>query len=281
MIRRGEMTPFEASIHPYRSVITKAMGTDNDVDPDVIEVAFAPGDRLLLCSDGLSGMVPDADIVEILGRDEEPQAIASLLVQAALAGGGEDNVTVLVAEAVPEPDGAGPGDASPLGRDEPILGPPDRGLPATRLGRMMPAKGRRATAAVRGRLGKKTGLDHPPVSEPAARAADPPEPTPARGWGRRRWIVLAVVVVLVIAVAIAGFAVVNSTVYYVGASNGAVALYRGLPGSVLGISLSTVIEMGTVAYDSLAPYVKSRVDGHDLVTKEEGQKFLRSLSATP
>jgi serine/threonine protein phosphatase PrpC len=281
MMRRGELTPNEAAVHPHRSVITKALGTDLHVDPDVMEFPFAIGDRLLLCSDGLTGMVPDPDIADILGRDEEPKVIAALLVQAALMGGGEDNVTVVVAQAVADADEeVADGDVA-SSEDEPVFGPEDRGLQSAHRGRMMPLKGRRPSATVRERLGKKVGPFLRPVAEPGAKAAPPPAEVWRRGWTRRKWIILAVVVALVIVVAIAGFAVVNTTIYYVGASDGVVALYRGLPGTVLGISLSSVIEEGTVAYASLAPYVQSRVDAHDLVTKEEGQLFLRTLSAAP
>ena len=281
MMRRGELTPNEAAVHPHRSVITKALGTDLHVDPDVMEFPFAIGDRLLLCSDGLTGMVSDPDIADILGRDEEPNVLASLLVQAALVGGGEDNVTVVVAQAVADADGGSTGGDGASSEDEPAFGPEDRGLQSAHRSRMAPLKGRRSSAAVRERLGKKIGPFLRPVAEPGAKAACPPAEVSRQGWSRRKWIILAVVVALVIVVAIAGFAIVNSTVYYVGASNGVVALYRGLPGTVLGISLSSVIEEGTVAYASLAPYVQSRVDAHDLVTKEEGQVFLRTLSAAP
>jgi hypothetical protein len=89
------------------------------------------------------------------------------------------------------------------------------------------------------------------------------------------------VVVVVVAIAAGGFAVFNSTVYYVGMSDGTVALYQGLPGSFLGIELSSVIEQGTVAYDSLAPHLQERVSTHDLVNKEQGQLFLRTLGAQP
>jgi hypothetical protein len=83
----------------------------------------------------------------------------------------------------------------------------------------------------------------------------------------------------VLIVAIAGFAIFNSAVYYVGTYEGSVALYNGLPGSIFGIGLSSVVEQATVAYDSLPSYVQARIDTHELTTKEEGQKYLRSLSA--
>ncbi|MCL5736853.1 MAG: Stp1/IreP family PP2C-type Ser/Thr phosphatase [Actinobacteria bacterium] len=261
MMRRGELTPLEAAIHPHRSIITKALGTEAELEPDVITVSFGRGDRVILCSDGLTGMVSDADIARIVGREEEPEITASLLVQAALAGGGEDNVTVVVVKGVADPEGLEPDEHLP---PEPIFGPADRGLPATEKGVISALKGRHPAAAVRERLGGKR-----------------PSSDGARRWSRRRWIVLAVVVVLVIVIAIAAFSVVNSAIYYVGTSDGVVALFRGLPGSILGLSLSHVIEQGSIGYDSLAPYLKSRIDAHDLVTKEEGQTFLRSLSMVP
>jgi serine/threonine protein phosphatase PrpC len=318
MVRRGELTPAQAAVHPHRSVITKALGTDGDAYPDIFEVSVEAGDRVMLCSDGLTGMVSDSEIAEILRRDEDPQATAGLLVQAALNGGGEDNVTVVVLDILATGEfGDGPtGDQQTTGEqaggersgddrsgaqadDTILLGPSDRGfLSAAREGRS-----RRPGVGVRGRLGGRVGPLLRPIATASAggarparapaeiaipgEAGSPSEAAPvvdpvagrAHGWTRRKWISLAVVIAVVLAIAIGGFAVFNSTVYYVGSSDGAVALYHGMPGSVLGIALSTVIERGTVAYDSLASYLQARVDARDLVTKEEGQLFLRSLSA--
>ena len=177
MVRRGELTPAQAAVHPHRSVITKALGTDGDADPDIFEVPVEAGDRVMLCSDGLTGMVSDPEIAEILRRDEDPQAVAGLLVQAALDGGGEDNVTVVVVDILPSSetsDVAESGDDQPAGDassgdassgdqagDEILLGPSDRGvLSAARAGR-----GRRPGAGVRGR---KTGTAEVPNAKPHA-----------------------------------------------------------------------------------------------------------------
>ena len=100
MVRRGELTEAEAAVHPHRSVITKALGTEGEAEPDLMEVALEPGDRLLLCSDGLSGMVSSESIEEVLRRPDGAQAVADALVEAALKGGGEDNVTVVVVDLV-------------------------------------------------------------------------------------------------------------------------------------------------------------------------------------
>ncbi|MEE0845978.1 MAG: Stp1/IreP family PP2C-type Ser/Thr phosphatase [Eggerthellaceae bacterium] len=98
MVEAGQLTPEEARVHPRRSVITRALGTDPATKPDLYELDVETGDRLLLCSDGLSGMVEDRDIEAIMNRTADPQRCASQLVNEAIAAGGNDNVTVIVAD---------------------------------------------------------------------------------------------------------------------------------------------------------------------------------------
>ena len=107
MIRRGELTPAEAAIHPHRSVITKALGTERELEPDLLEVEVEPRDRLLLCSDGLTGMVSDRDIEEALSEAWRPRRRPTSWRRPLLAAGGEDNVTVIVVDIHPEPDAIG------------------------------------------------------------------------------------------------------------------------------------------------------------------------------
>jgi PPM family protein phosphatase len=97
LIRSGKLTREEAEVHPQRSVITRALGTDPDVDVDTFAVDTQPGDIFLLCSDGLSGMVSDKSILSIV-RDNrrDLQAAAKALIAAANRGGGDDNITVVV-----------------------------------------------------------------------------------------------------------------------------------------------------------------------------------------
>lgn len=99
LLDRGLLTPEEARSHPMRNIVTQCLGSPLAPNPDVFFVILAPGDRLLLCSDGLSGMVADDVIATLLGRGDDPQATAEALVEAAVAGGGRDNVTVIVIEA--------------------------------------------------------------------------------------------------------------------------------------------------------------------------------------
>ncbi len=93
LVRRGRLTPAQAATDTRRHVLTRALGASDDA-PDVRALPLAPGDRLLLCSDGLAGVVPDARIGSLLGQGD-PEAAADALVAAALAAGGPDNVTVI------------------------------------------------------------------------------------------------------------------------------------------------------------------------------------------
>ena len=98
MVEAGQLTPEEARVHPRRSVITRELGTDPSNKPDLYEIDVEAGDRLLLCSDGLYGMVEDPDIQAIMTRTADPQRCASQLVNEAIAAGGNDNVTVIVVD---------------------------------------------------------------------------------------------------------------------------------------------------------------------------------------
>lgn len=98
MVESGDLTPDEAATHPMRHVLTRAMGAGNgQADARAWPIRFAAGDRLLLCSDGLSDVVADTDIAALLAADRPPQETANRLIEAALQAGGPDNVTAVVA----------------------------------------------------------------------------------------------------------------------------------------------------------------------------------------
>jgi PPM family protein phosphatase len=107
LVRSGKLTPEEAESHPQRSVITRALGTEADVDVDTFSVEASPGDLFMLCSDGLTTMVDDATILSAIeGHRDNLKNAAKALVNAANRGGGEDNITVVFFEvdAAEEPD---------------------------------------------------------------------------------------------------------------------------------------------------------------------------------
>ena len=96
LVERGKITKDEARVHPQSNVLLRTVGSDPDVEVDVFRVDVQPGDRLLLCSDGLWGEVEDADLASILGTWPDPRVAARELVRAAHQGGGKDNVTVML-----------------------------------------------------------------------------------------------------------------------------------------------------------------------------------------
>lgn len=98
LVDSGEISAAEARTHPWRSYITRALGLDPRMEADLYELAVSNGDRLLICSDGLYSMVDDNTILQVLTSDPDPQAAANMLVEAALEAGGNDNVSVIVAD---------------------------------------------------------------------------------------------------------------------------------------------------------------------------------------
>ncbi|TNC27311.1 PP2C family protein-serine/threonine phosphatase [Amycolatopsis alkalitolerans] len=214
LLEQGRITADQAATHPQRSLLLKAL-TGHEVEPSLTVREARAGDRYLLCSDGLSGMVSDETLAEAI-QIPDPQDCADRMIELALKGGGTDNVTVIVADVV---------DVD-FGEDAPIVG---------------------------GAAGDGSDDYNHQGDSPAARAraltAPPPPPPPqlteqfeenpkAKRRKRWRWLVgIVLVLVLLAAGAIATRYFVLSQ-YYVGVGpNQEVAVFRGVPGSILGIQL--------------------------------------------
>jgi len=97
-VRQGEMTPAEAAVHPHRHILTRALGVGSDVNVDLWELQVRTGDRLVLCSDGLSNEVDPQEMAAILAATPDPQGAAEALVARANEHGGNDNITVVVVD---------------------------------------------------------------------------------------------------------------------------------------------------------------------------------------
>ncbi|WP_274361546.1 Stp1/IreP family PP2C-type Ser/Thr phosphatase [Paenibacillus thermotolerans] len=96
LLKSGQITPEEAQLHPRRHVVTRALGTDAEVEIDIEKLSWHSGDTLVICSDGLSNLVDLEDMIRTLRTDAPLQEKADLLVQLALDAGGDDNITVVL-----------------------------------------------------------------------------------------------------------------------------------------------------------------------------------------
>lgn len=107
MVKEGRLQPEEAERHPQRNIITRTLGVDPNVQVDNEVVTIGEGDRILICSDGLTSMLDSGTITSVLTTESDPQAAVDRLVDEANAAGGEDNVTVVIVEFQPGDDTAG------------------------------------------------------------------------------------------------------------------------------------------------------------------------------
>jgi serine/threonine protein phosphatase PrpC len=144
LVREGRLSPEEAQNHPQRAIITRALGVDPDVQVDTYRIDLKPGDRLLICSDGLTNMLSDDTIAQTLRRHIDPQQAADTLVDMANQAGGDDNITVILVDALsdssegvaptttaePEPESALEDADGPLPAEEPTARRGARGLRA-------------------------------------------------------------------------------------------------------------------------------------------------------
>src|SRR5262245_1820300 len=120
LVRGGKLTPEEAETHPQRSVITRALGTESDIDVDTFTVQAEPRDLFMLCSDGLTTMVDDETILGAVAEHRpDLKEAAKALINAANRGGGEDNITVIFFEV--DGDGDEPTDTAETAASEPAV----------------------------------------------------------------------------------------------------------------------------------------------------------------
>lgn len=244
MVREGQLTEEEAAKHPQRSMITRSLGIDSDVRVDLRSFDVRDGDRIMLCSDGLTSMIDEGTIKRVLQQTKSPQAAADELVDLANEAGGDDNITVVVL------DLSGAGDAPPP--------PPRSASPVER------ATGRTTDAP----LG-------PPPSSGSPSNDDP-------GFGRR--VVRKMVVTLVILVILAGagygalrYSLNNS--WFVGVNDeDVVTIYRGRPEEILGISLKEVEEETGITLEDVPEFRRADLEeGIKTDSLEEAQATVDGL----
>jgi len=269
LVDSGRITPEEAAVHPRRSVLMRVLG-DVDAEPEVDThiVDTLPGDRWLLCSDGLSGYVSERDIAETLLTVDDVELAAHKLITQSLSEGAPDNVTVVIVRVAEGIDTSPPAEprmvgaaAGPLTYESgPVMRRP--ALPALLL--------------------------HPLRALPSADEHFEPEEDYLEELIRedrrrliRRRVVWSLSVVIIIS-ALVGAALSayewTQTRYFVGESNGFVAIYQGVPEDVGPLSLSTLFEETDVSLDSLQVFEQERIaDSLPAESLEDAQEIVERL----
>ncbi|WP_131103174.1 PP2C family protein-serine/threonine phosphatase [Ornithinimicrobium sufpigmenti] len=229
----------EALHHPQRSLVTRVLTGRPEDQPDLSLRELHRGDRLMICSDGLTDYVSTDTVAEILGEaDRTPGEIAESLIQTALRASTRDNVTVIVAEAVP----AGDGTTKPQ-----VVGAASERRGVQRVSALTPAE--KAAELSREASGVPAAVEPPVLAE---------EQT-SRLARVLRGSLVALSVVAVLAVAVWGGWTWSQQQYYVGEQDGQVAIFRGLSQDLGPIPLSTVEEESDVAVDALPAYYRDQV----------------------
>ena len=239
MVSEGRLSAEEAEHHPQRSIITRALGVDSNVDIDLVSLELVEGDRLLICSDGLSSMIGADEITSVLKSENDAQGAADQLVEEANAAGGDDNITVVIIDVGVESEGAAPPTSSTAGA------------------------GPRATTDPAADTGYHRAVEITPKK---------------RAWGRRIAIALVVIAVLGVGgYAAARYALNNS--WYVGVTDDErVAIFKGIPDEVAGVKLSEELESSQLALDRLPTFKRDDLEaGIPVDSLAEAQATLDDL----
>lgn len=266
LVKENRLTPEEAEHHPQKSIITRALGVEEEVDPDLDTYQRRPGDRLLLCTDGLSNMVEDDELRRVLQKVRDPQQAADELIALANAAGGHDNITVVVLDTEEAPNVQG--DTSEL-RD---------------VGMGMAPQGHGGTGPITPVTPDQHGMTGVEEFEPQrlAMQMDPTRGERGRGHHTRsrsggrvaRRVLAAVGALVVVAVAAFGAQAYIYSNYWVGFDNDQVVVYEGMPGEIAGIRLARVVERtGTTRAEVPVDYQPRLEEGVPRESREEAVRW--------
>ena len=241
LVREGRLTPEEAQNHPQRAIITRALGVDRDVQVDTYRIDLKPGDRLMICSDGLTNMLSDDTIAQTLRRHADPQQAADTLVDMANQAGGDDNITVILLDALSD---GGDGAAATTTAE------PERAEPALE------------------------DAAEPPLAEDE----DDESPVPPRGGrGVRSLLLWSLPILAVIGVAVGAVGWYARRTYYVGLSGDRVTLFKGVPGGLLGWDPTVAHQTDLTATDLTEADRADLESGHRFASRSDANQFLERL----
>jgi protein phosphatase len=301
LLRQGRLTEEEAEEHPQRSIITRALGPEPEVEVDTFARTAADGDVYLICSDGLTSMIPESAIAEIMLGAADLTTTADRLVAAALEAGGRDNVTVVLfrveqvagpPEPEPEPAAAGTAPEPPATAAMAVVTEPEPpgeedspALPSDAVGGEPAASDQ--TAAEDRQAGQsspepvRAAGAHRERAAPLRRRA-PRMPRAPREVRRRHWrrrltgllVALAVVGVLALAAVLA-----TQAVYFIGTdSDGQITVYNGIPYTLPGgVRLYTAYFVSGVTVAELSPLERGRLFNDELRSQRSATNLVSEL----
>ncbi|HEY7272534.1 MAG TPA: PP2C family serine/threonine-protein phosphatase [Actinoplanes sp.] len=258
LVDEGRISAEEASSHPQRSLLTRALD-GRDIDPEYSVRQVLKGDRYLICSDGLSGVVSADTIGETMREAGDPQACVERLVKLALRGGGPDNITVVIADAT---------DAD-IVEQAPIVG-----------GAAARDRGNATVADSSSPAARAAALQAPPrPAQPDANAFEHAEPEP-QGHPVRTTLLLLLLLGLLGGGLWTGWRYTQQQ-YYVGATeSGQLAIFRGVPGQIAGLDLSSVNQTSDARLDELTTVAQDRVkQGIQADNRADAKRRLEQLTA--
>lgn len=293
LVDAGEITADQAHVHPKRNLLLKALDGIHPADPDLSIRQVKAGDRFLLCSDGLSGVVTDAEIAASL-RQGDPTGAVMSLVEKAIAGGAPDNVTCVVADLVIGDDNATIAKAI----NSAALGSGSDSELEENLNNTLaiPVQTNNPAPVVVGAAGelrnrhRLPGLAFPDDSEPDPenpdrKPANPsqhqdqssgegevPAPPPRRRVSR---FIPALTALLLIAVALFGLGMWVSNQYYVTDFEGRIAIYQGIPVGIGDKTFANVIQTSETRVDQLPTYSQEKV--HQTIHSNDGLEGARKI----
>lgn len=246
MVRRGAITEADAEVHPQRSIITRALGSEPAVEVDVHTHPARRGDIYLICSDGLTGMITEPEIAAALSREPTLDAAVAQLIARANANGGVDNITIVTFALDGDGGDGAPGDPSAPAAAEVTDGSRDR---------------------------SGATLTDRPALDPGTRRR--------MSNRRQRFVLAAILSAIVVAISLAGAVIGGRQVYFIGVDeHGLITLYRGTPYELpVGLKLYQETYVTTTPATALPPAERARLLDHRSRSRRDAESLIKSLEA--
>jgi serine/threonine protein phosphatase PrpC len=268
LVRSGDLTREQAAEHPQKNLITRALGADEDIEVDTMVLPVEVGDRILLCSDGLSDMVSESRISEVLSEpSQDPEGPARRLLSEALEAGGSDNITIVLIDVKKQED------------------PPPR-KPAPPRGKSGSTREMQAVSPPQSRRTNSRNHANAPSASTRNRRSKAREKRRGERRSERRGgvyrraltgLLRTVAVALVLVVALTPAYLWGSSRYFLGFQEGELVAYQGLPYEVLGFKLNSEWKRTGIERSEVKTPYREPIEQQKLYTQGQVDEVLQDL----